>query len=644
MLLSTALLPLLLLSASSSATTPTRRTPKPRSYDTHTYYALELPVSADGNGVDAAARALGVEIVEQIGELEGHYLVRRTGGLEKRSAVEADPVVERFHQLQKSSSLTRRSLGIPQMRGIEIMEPKQRVKRQYPPPSPQHPARRRRGLNDAFAGDEEPRDDTELLFIQNEVGLHDPLIPKQWHFANQIDNEWELNVTGLWKQGITGKGVKVVIVDDGLDLTHEDLAPNYFAEGSWDFNNHGPSPAPRLADDQHGTRCAGEVAAAPNDVCGVGVAYNSKIAGVRILSGPITDADEAEALNFKYQENDIFSCSWGPPDDGKSMEAPNGLILKAMVNGVQKGRGGKGSLFVFAAGNGGGAGDQCNFDGYTNSIFSVTVGAVDHTGRHPYYSEQCSAMMIVAPSSGSGDHIHTTDVGPGKCASNHGGTSAAAPLMAGVLALALQIRPELTWRDVQHIAVNHAVMLHADDDSWETTAAGRKYSNKYGYGRIDAHKYVDAAREWKLVKPQAWFDSPAQVLPYTPDPPPPPPPEPTASDSPNADDDEHAKRQDGGAEAPPLETTPPPATEGSYITPEGITSSFEVTEAMLKDANFERLEHVTVRVWIDHERRGDVQVSLKSPNGIVSVLAKARPWDEATTGFDGWKFMTLKHW
>lgn len=181
--------------------------------------------------------------------------------------------------------------------------------------------------------------------------------------------------------------------------------PIQFAEGSYDFNDHTELPIPRLKDDQHGTRCAGEIAAVPNDVCGVGVAYGSKIAGVRILSAPISDADEAAALNYAYQLNDIYSCSWGPPDDGRSMEAPDGLILKAMVNGVQKGRDGKGSVFVFAAGNGGGSDDQCNFDGYTNSIFSVTVGAVDRKGLHPYYSEMCAAMMVVAPSSGSGDHI-----------------------------------------------------------------------------------------------------------------------------------------------------------------------------------------------------------------------------------------------
>lgn len=110
-------------------------------------------------------------------------------------------------------------------------------------------------------------------------------------------------------------------------------------------------------------------------------------------------------MNYDYQNTSIYSCSWGPPDNGRAMEGPNYLIRKAMVNGIQKGRAGKGSIFVFASGNGGRTDDQCNFDGYTNSIFSVTVAAVDHMGLHPDYSEACAANMVVAYSSGSGNAI-----------------------------------------------------------------------------------------------------------------------------------------------------------------------------------------------------------------------------------------------
>lgn len=72
-----------------------------------------------------------------------------------------------------------------------------------------------------------PRDDEELLYAQNELHLADPMLGQQWHLINQDMKEVELNVTGLWGQGITGKGVKVVIVDDGLDMESDDLKENF---------------------------------------------------------------------------------------------------------------------------------------------------------------------------------------------------------------------------------------------------------------------------------------------------------------------------------------------------------------------------------------------------------------------------------
>jgi kexin len=374
-----------------------------------------------------------------------------------------------------------------------------------------------------------------------------------------------------------------------------------FAGGSYDFNSHTALPEPRLSDDQHGTRCAGEIAAIKNDVCGVGVAYEAHVSGVRILSGPIADVDEAAALNYAYQENHIYSCSWGPPDDGKSMDAPKGLIAKAILNGAQNGRGGKGSIFVFAGGNGGASDDQCNFDGYTNSIYSMTISAVDREGLHPYYSEMCAANIATGWSSGSGDHIHTTDVawnGVNRCTSSHGGTSAAAPLVAGVVALAVEARPDLTWRDVQHIAVHSAVMINPEDPDWQKTQAGRHFNHKFGYGVIDAHQFVEEAKRHKLVKAQAWMTGKNVTIPK----------------------------------------------DETLLTEGGVKSTFTITAEMLSEANLESVEHVTVRVWITHERRGDCNIELTSPHGTKSVLARPRRYDDATTGFPGWGFMTLKHW
>lgn len=241
--------------------------------------------------------------------------------------------------------------------------------------------------------------------IMATLGISDPIFTEQWHLMNTVQKGHDVNISGVWLQGITGKNATVAIVDDGLDMHSDDLKDNFYAQGSYDFNDKTELPEPRLSDDRHGTRCGGEVSAVKNNVCGVGAAYDSNIAGLRILSKMITDADEAIAMNYDFAHNDIYSCSWGPPDDGRSMEAPGILIKRAMQNAVQNGRNGLGNIYVFASGNGAASDDNCNFDGYTNSIFSITVGAVDRKGGHPYYSESCSANLVVTYSSGGGDSI-----------------------------------------------------------------------------------------------------------------------------------------------------------------------------------------------------------------------------------------------
>ena len=83
---------------------------------------------------------------------------------------------------------------------------------------------------------------------------------------------------------------------------------------------------------------------------------------------------------------------------------------------------------------------------------------------------------------------------------------------------------------------------------------------------------------------------------------------------------------------------------GLFIGPDGIQSTMTVASESLAQNNFETLEHVNVRVWISHTTRGDVEVEIVSPNGIRSVLAGPRKSDKDTTGYPGWKFMSIKHW
>ncbi|GEQ68157.1 hypothetical protein JCM33374_g1824 [Metschnikowia sp. JCM 33374] len=436
--------------------------------------------------------------------------------------------------------------------------------------------------------------------VSDKLGIEDPIFLEQWHLINTQYPGNDVNVKNVWYDGIRGKGVTVAIIDDGLDYESPDLSENFSKEGSWDFNDNNALPKPRLFDDYHGTRCAGEVAAVKNDVCGIGVAYEGKVSGIRILSGAITSEEEAAAMVYGLEHNDIYSCSWGPTDNGRTVAAPDNLVKKAMIKGVQQGRKNKGAIYVFASGNGGRVGDQCNFDGYTNSIYSITVGAIDYKGLHPSYAEACSAVMVVTYSSGSGEHIHTTDIHK-KCSASHGGTSAAAPLAAGIYALVLQANPELTWRDTQYVSAIAAVPVNEHDGDYQETALGQKYSNKYGFGKIDAELLIKEAKAWKNVKPQAWHYSDIEVA---------------------------NKKIEANAEGDAA----------------SVKSVISISKDSMQAMNLERIEHVNVKVNIDSQVRGKLDVKLTSPFGVVSRLAKQRDLDSARGGLVNWTFMSVAHW
>ena len=107
-----------------------------------------------------------------------------------------------------------------------------------------------------------------------------------------------------------------------------------------------------------------------------------------------------------------------------------------------QGRNSKGSIYVFASGNGGRYHDSCAADGYVNSIYTIAVGSADQDGRQAYYDEDCSAKMAVTFSHNSrptGPQVYTTTL-DGRCTSGFTGTSASAPLLSGVIALALQAK------------------------------------------------------------------------------------------------------------------------------------------------------------------------------------------------------------
>ncbi|RKK74090.1 Protease KEX1 [Fusarium oxysporum] len=554
-----------------------------RDHSANDYYVLELGVATSP---DHVASRLTMTYEGQLGELDGHHVFS--------CHKSPDDIVKPLLRGRKRNKrdFTRSDIldGVHLAKKLVLRRP---WEKRTIPPTPRLPSSARAPKEDA--------PDERLITQRDELvralDIHDPIFNEQWHLLNVHQRGHDINVTAVWLQGITGANATVAIVDDGLDMDSDDLRTNYYADGSFDFNDRRPDPRPVFSNDQHGTRCAGEVSAARNNACGIGVAYDSNVSGIRILSQLISEADEAEAMIYDYQHNDIYSCSWGPLDNGRTMEAPDILVKRAMLKGIQHGRGGRGSVYVFASGNGAASDDNCNFDGYANSIYSITIGAIDRTGQHPFYSEACSALLAVTYSSGSGDAIHTTDVGRDNCYDGHSGTSAAAPLAAGVYALALQVRPDLSWRDMQWLSVVTAVPFNEVDGDWQPTRIGKRFSHTFGYGKIDSYALVEVAKSWNNRKPQSWYLTP---------------------------------KIDIGQRIP----------QG----PGGLAVSFNVGVDELKGANLERVEHVTVTINVKHTRRGDLSVDLISPEGIVSHMATARRLDEAVAGYENWTFMSVAHW
>ncbi|XP_076143242.1 furin (paired basic amino acid cleaving enzyme) a [Alosa pseudoharengus] len=425
----------------------------------------------------------------------------------------------------------------------------------------------------------------------------DPKFGQQWYLYNP--NHHDLNAKGAWEQGFTGKGVVISILDDGIEKNHPDLIQNYDPDASYDVNDGDSDPQPRytqLNDNRHGTRCAGEVAAvANNGICGVGVAYNARIGGVRMLDGEVTDLVEAHSLSLNPQHIHIYSASWGPEDDGKTVDGPAKQAKEAFLRGVTEGRGGLGSIFVWASGNGGREKDSCNCDGYTNSIYTLSISSSTQYGNVPWYSEACSSTLATTYSSGNINEkqIVTTDLRQ-KCTDSHTGTSASAPLAAGIIALALEANQNLTWRDMQHLVVRTSRPAHLSTDDWKTNGIGRKVSHSYGYGLLDAGAMVTMAQNWTNVGPQRKCV---------------------------------------------ISMVAEPKNIGSHLV---VTKNME---ACLGQANFvSSLEHVQAQLTLSYNRRGNLAIYLISPMGTRSTLLAPRPHDYSSEGFNDWAFMTTHSW
>ncbi len=443
---------------------------------------------------------------------------------------------------------------------------------------------------------------------------NDPLFGRQWHLRNTGSNPGvtglvagnDVNVVTAW-DSYQGSGINIAIVDDGLEVAHPDLASNARADIDIDINYGDNDPSPDISGDDHGTACAGVAAARGNNAVGVsGVAPQAGLVGVRLISAATTDAQEAQGLTHQLTPANaadrvsIYSNSWGPYDDGATLEGPGPLTRSALQNGVTNGRGGLGAIYTWAGGNGG-TSDNANYDGYANSRYTIAIAASGGDGEQSSYSESGSCIVVNAPSSYSTGGITTVDRSgtagyedpPGDYTYTFGGTSSATPLAAGCIAILLQAYPSLTWRDVLDVIIRSAAQNSPADSSWLTNGAGLKFSHKFGFGRINvANALALAATHTPL---------PAEATPLS-----------------------------GG------ETLSTPVS-----IPDNDATGITRTTTISGPSNF-KVEYVAVTVNITHPYRGDLEMFLTSPAGTQSKIAATR--NDSGDNYSGWTFTSVAHW
>ena len=438
----------------------------------------------------------------------------------------------------------------------------------------------------------------------------DTLINQQWHlrFNNQAGAVagTDLNIESVWAYptagaGRRGRGVRIGIVDDGLQTLHPDLTTNVDTTNDKDWNGNDNDPNPGAGDD-HGTACAGDAAARGNNGIGVsGSAPEATLVGMRLIAAATTDTQEAEAMNYLPQIIQIKSNSWGPSDTGTILEAPGPLTKAALQSAAETGRGGKGTISMWAGGNGLDANDNSNYDGYANSIYTIAVGAFDSQSRQAWYSEPGANLVITSPSSGDAPALGKTTTDrtgadgyvAGDYESDFGGTSSATPTAAGVVALMLEANPNLGWRDVQEILMRSAKKVNPSDTDWKTLVAPANinHNHKFGAGLVDAAAAVNLATGWTNLSAQL----------------------------------KRTVAQTGLSVAiPNVNTT-------------GITR-----ELVVPAQDNLRVEHVTVTVNINHTARGNLKVTLTSPSGTVSRLAEVH--SDSGDNYANWTFMTVRNW
>ncbi|MEL6617674.1 MAG: S8 family serine peptidase [Pseudomonadota bacterium] len=413
----------------------------------------------------------------------------------------------------------------------------------------------------------------------------DTLYLNQWHFPLIGDIET------IWTE-YTGTGITTGVYDDGVQYTHGDLDGNYDSSLHFQYFGTTYDPYPiNLSNDGHGTSVAGLIAGEQDGIGTVGVAFNSTIVGVNYLEDLGNQSTTIDQASIRWAENfDIMNNSWGYGGYFDDFDNLNGNSIVAstvasMNYVVDNGRDGLGTVIVKASGN-----EEANATsaGINGARETIAVAATDSNGNAIWYTNWGSSILVTAPAaSNTADITGLGGYGPGDFTSTFGGTSAATPVTAGVVALMLEANSGLGWRDVQNILAVSASQTGSayggagtgeEVGFWSKNGAenwnggGMSFHLSYGFGMVDVHAAVRMAEIWTLINNGEVRTSSNEVSV-------------TASDS----------------------------VFSSFADNMPHTSTFTITDDI-------DIEHIYVTVDMRHADYNDVHINLVGPNGEVVPL------------------------